>query len=85
MLADQNEKMLMCSPYIKLINRLAVLTLKGPIITGQDTGHQHFCNAAGTESIIQITSSKRLMETDTNAPDQLENGNWNPKQLDLSL
>ena len=25
------------------------------------------------------------METDTNAPDQLENGNWNPKQSDFSL
>lgn len=25
------------------------------------------------------------METDTNAPDQPENGNWNPKWLDLSL
>lgn len=31
MLADQNEnKKLMCSPYIKLINSLAVLTLKAP-------------------------------------------------------
>lgn len=66
-------KKLMCSPYIKLINSLASSNIrKHQITTGQDTGHQHFSNAVGSESVIQITCSKRLMETGANAPDHLK-------------